>query len=95
MDSNWALSGSLTMPVKDDMTAAPPVNNIAVTRILVMMPKTVKTLENVRIEVQYLKRKIHGVLQMRNSSKSGLDNFKESMGIRSTSLKLNRNTGKE
>jgi hypothetical protein len=32
------------MPVKELMTAAPPVNNMAVTRMLVMMPKTVKTL---------------------------------------------------
>jgi len=40
--------GILTMPVKELMTAAPPVNNIAVTRMLVIMPKTVKTLDNIR-----------------------------------------------
>jgi hypothetical protein len=33
----------LTIPVKELITAAPPVNSIAVTRILVIMPKTVKT----------------------------------------------------
>jgi hypothetical protein len=36
------------MPVREEITAAPPVNNMAVTRILVMMPKTVKTLNWVR-----------------------------------------------
>ena len=33
---------------KELMTAAPPVNNMAVTRMLVMMPKTVKTLTDIR-----------------------------------------------
>jgi hypothetical protein len=36
------------MPVKELMTAAPPVNNMAVTRMLVIMPKTVKTLDYIR-----------------------------------------------
>jgi len=31
------------IPVSDDTTADPPVNNIAVTRILVISPKTAKT----------------------------------------------------
>ena len=35
------------------MTAAPPVNNIAVTRMLVIMPKTVKTLGRVGYQVLY------------------------------------------
>lgn len=35
----------LTMPVRELITAAPPVNSIAVTRILVMIPKTAKTLK--------------------------------------------------
>jgi hypothetical protein len=42
------LVGLLTMPVKEEMTAAPPVNSMAVTSIFVMMPKTVKTLAKVR-----------------------------------------------
>jgi len=32
------------IPVRDDTTADPPVNNIAVTRMLVIKPKTVKTM---------------------------------------------------
>lgn len=32
---------------------------------------------------------------MGNCAKSRLDNLKEGMGIRGTSLELNRNTGKE
>jgi hypothetical protein len=76
------------------MTAAPPVNNIAVTRTLVMMPNTVKTLIKVRSDVQILKPRFHEVLQMSGSSKSRLDDLKESMSIRSASLKLNGNTGK-
>jgi len=31
------------MPVREETTAEPPVNNIAVTRMLVIKPKTVKT----------------------------------------------------
>jgi hypothetical protein len=31
------------IPVREDTTAEPPVNNMAVTRILVIKPKTVKT----------------------------------------------------
>jgi hypothetical protein len=32
------------MPVKDETTAEPPVKSIAVTRMLVINPKTVKTM---------------------------------------------------
>ena len=32
------------IPVKEETTAEPPVNNMAVTRILVIRPKTVKTM---------------------------------------------------
>lgn len=32
------------IPVREDTTAEPPVNNMAVTRILVIKPKTVKTI---------------------------------------------------
>lgn len=42
------------------MTAAPPVNNIAVTRMLVMMPKTVKTLNQVRFDANILNLNLTG-----------------------------------
>ena len=83
------------MPVREEMTAAPPVNNIAVTRMLVMMPNTVKTLMKVRSDVHIPKSRVHGVLQMSGSSKPCPDNLKESVGIRSASLKLNGNAGKQ
>jgi len=44
-------SNVLTIPVKELMTAAPPVNNIAVTRMLVMIPKTAKTLKKLVIRL--------------------------------------------
>lgn len=37
-------AATVFIPVKELMTAAPPVNNIAVTRMLVMIPKTAKTI---------------------------------------------------
>jgi hypothetical protein len=36
-------AAAVGMPVRVETTAEPPVNNMAVTRILVMRPKTVKT----------------------------------------------------
>ncbi len=51
------------MPVREDTTAEPPVNNMAVTRMLVMSPKTMKT---IWAAVPYLalmtSRKVFGLL---------------------------------
>lgn len=38
------LPAAVGIPVKEDTTAEPPVKSIAVTRILVINPKTVKTM---------------------------------------------------
>lgn len=38
------LPAGVGIPVKEDTTAAPPVKSIAVTRILVIKPKTVNTI---------------------------------------------------
>lgn len=37
-------AAAVGIPVRVETTAEPPVNNIAVTRMLVMRPKTVKTM---------------------------------------------------
>jgi hypothetical protein len=83
----------LTIPVKELMTAAPPVNNIAVTRMLVMMPKTAKTLGRLDVDNSRIAKVSH--LHMGPCAKSCFDSLKESMGIRSASLELNRNACKE
>lgn len=36
-------AATVLMPVRELMTAAPPVKSMAVTRMFVMMPKTAKT----------------------------------------------------
>lgn len=82
------------MPVRELMTAAPPVNSMAVTRILVMMPNTAKTLRIVSFQILcFIAR--HGFSQVSDGAESRLDNLEKGMGIRSASLELNRNTGKE
>lgn len=83
------------MLVREEMTAAPPVNNMEVTRMLVIMPKTVKTLRQVRFLCPVSESASSRVLQMRCSSKSSFDNFKESMCIGRASLKLNSKSGKQ
>ena len=81
----------LTIPVRDEMTAAPPVNNIAVTRMLVMIPNTAKTLQS----QNWPGILSSDVLQMRNCSKSCLDDLQKSVCIRGASLKLNGNARKQ
>jgi hypothetical protein len=83
------------MPVKELMTAAPPVNNIAVTRMLVMMPKTVKTLDDIRCATEQKSNTQNQDLQVSGGTKSSFDDFKERMRIWCPSLKLDGDTGKE
>ena len=83
------------MPVRVLMTAAPPVNNIAVTRMLVIMPKTVKTLGRVSDHGLYSNCGDTRDLQMSRSSKSCFNDLEESVGIGSASLELNCNTSEE
>ena len=43
-DGRLSLPAGVGMPVSDETTAEPPVSSIAVTKILVIKPKTVNTM---------------------------------------------------
>lgn len=74
------------MPVKLVTTAEPPVNSIAVTRMLVMSPKTIKTQ---CVTAPYLRFHQHGKLRSPISKYlPRIDDFQESVSIGTTSLEL-------